>query len=814
MNDKSSKAQKFGRRKLLRNSVGVGGALLVGGRIRPATAAQQPYFYAYADKTSVALGGNIVIHYLTNQPQFHISVYRQGTSLSLVSTSGPFSSVVQTDAVLAQASLNPTHPAHDFQWPSTTASPQSAPVQVSVPTTWIPGVYVLMFTASDAKGNATVAPTTTSAWAPMAQCLVVIRRAPSSTPPAVMYKLPLFTYCAYSTSGGFGLYYAPVTDTAPDGAGGTHSGWRVTLRRAGCGTGGDTWFATQGAFENDVIDGSSPFNCFAHWDAKMIAWLEDPSRYPAGTLDYCTDVDLHDKPQLLSGTRLLVSAGHDEYWSSAMRDQVEAFIARGGNVAFFGGNTSYWRVYCASDGVDKTTTDAFVCDKTWNGAYDNSIDGNDLWWEPQTKPLDPSTPPMPLSNRPENTMTGVSSRNAGFVVQSSNGPGYTTQLTEEWVFANTGLTDLAIIGGDDHLINYEADGAAYGPQQTPGVAGAPLTPWTADKTPSTFRILGYAVIPAGWAQPDREAPPSLKYLATMGYFSKVGTVFNAATTEWPRVLTGGTTGAAAVSQITTNVLRGLDSGRVVQCAGDCNGDGITDIVLRHPVSGAVSFWYCSGGSVSSSRYSDYHYQQQPGWNLVAVADFNGDGGIDYVWYASATGQIVFWYTDGINVLGGAQVARSQDPAWTLVSAADFNRDGHCDLIFQNRSTGQMAVWYMNNTTVLGGEFVTPTQDPAYTLICATDLNHDGKPDLLFHNRTTGQATVWLMTSGVAYTDGHFLSATTAPGWNIVAAGMFGIGGATTAQILLQNLQTGALQVWTLASDGHTVLGQVTLTLRP
>ena len=48
---------------------------------------------------------------------------------------------------------------------------------------------------------------------------------------------------------------------------------------------------------------------------------------------------------LLGGYRsLFLSVGHDEYWSSAMRDTVEGFIGRGGHAAFLSGNTSFWQV--------------------------------------------------------------------------------------------------------------------------------------------------------------------------------------------------------------------------------------------------------------------------------------------------------------------------------------------------------------------------------------------------------------------------------------------------------------------------------------
>jgi hypothetical protein len=45
----------------------------------------------------------------------------------------------------------------------------------------------------------------------------------------------------------------------------------------------------------------------------------------------------------VDGYRLLLSVGHDEYWSGPMRDTVEG-SSPGGNVAFFSGNTSFWQV--------------------------------------------------------------------------------------------------------------------------------------------------------------------------------------------------------------------------------------------------------------------------------------------------------------------------------------------------------------------------------------------------------------------------------------------------------------------------------------
>ena len=65
----------------------------------------------------------------------------------------------------------------------------------------------------------------------------------------------------------------------------------------------------------------------------------------------CLNADLEEHPEVLDDASLYLSVGHDEYWSKGMRDTVEAFIARGGNAAFFSGNTSLWQVRLEDDGT-------------------------------------------------------------------------------------------------------------------------------------------------------------------------------------------------------------------------------------------------------------------------------------------------------------------------------------------------------------------------------------------------------------------------------------------------------------------------------
>ncbi len=65
-------------------------------------------------------------------------------------------------------------------------------------------------------------------------------------------------------------------------------------------------------------------------------------------LGYATDTDLHADPHLLDGARAVVTLGHDEYWTTAMRAAATAARDHGVNLAFFGGNEVYRHMRFAS----------------------------------------------------------------------------------------------------------------------------------------------------------------------------------------------------------------------------------------------------------------------------------------------------------------------------------------------------------------------------------------------------------------------------------------------------------------------------------
>jgi hypothetical protein len=255
------------------------------------------------------------------------------------------------------------------------------------------------------------------------------------------------------------------------------------------------------------------------WEHGLMAWL----RANAVDADYCSNLDLHDGVEVLSGYRLLVVNGHDEYWTKEMRDTVETFTRRGGNVAFFASNTAWWQIRLEDD---KRT---MVC-------YRDALADPMSTVDPERVTVEWSSAPV---NRPENTMTGLSFRRGagawGPAMPLMRRESYTARFTDHWVFDGTGLADGDLFGRG--CLGYETDAADV--EERDGVPRATGR----DGTPPSFVVLATADL-SHWARYGQGGA------ATMGIFtSGAGTVFNTGTLNW-----GGALDDPVVDRITRNVL--------------------------------------------------------------------------------------------------------------------------------------------------------------------------------------------------------------------------------------------------------------------
>jgi hypothetical protein len=258
---------------------------------------------AYPASASVAPGQRLVLHVSTDAACFRVRFYRWGDGL-LPMQHSPWLRGREAPARGAD---------DDWAWP---------PYTFDIPADWPSAVYIAHL---EQAGGAPAELAATRAAA-----LFVVRGTGRN---AMLYKIPLATYHACNRSGSGGFHVGQPRSHAPPGA-------RISLRRPGGGIGGDSW----GAPGHD--DGSPPRHGFAHRDAPFIGWLLRHGYQP----EFCTDLDLHHDPGLCRRYRLMLSAGHDEYWSEPARNQVEDFVEQGGKVAFFSDKLCWRHVQVVDDG--------------------------------------------------------------------------------------------------------------------------------------------------------------------------------------------------------------------------------------------------------------------------------------------------------------------------------------------------------------------------------------------------------------------------------------------------------------------------------
>ncbi len=304
-----------------------------------------------------------------------------------------------------------------------------------------------------------------------------------------------------------------------------------------------------------------------NWERRFVAWAEANGR----PIDVAVNADLEFHPEILDGAIGLLSVGHDEYWSWAMRDTVDAWVEAGGHWGVFSGNTCFWQVRFLDDGR------SMVCHRGGARSTDRVADPSRMtgsWSDP-------------LIGRPENTTTGLSFTRGGYhrmghAVADGDGA-YTVHRPDHWALSGTGLGEGDRLGAERFIVAYEVDGCDLvtvdGRPEPTGLDGTPPDLTVIASAPARLisitderceapEALWASVDPPG----DLESTAAMLFgddrpehvdriaagHAVMAAFERgAGTVFNAGTTDWAYGLDPPDGPDPAVAAITANVLRHL-----------------------------------------------------------------------------------------------------------------------------------------------------------------------------------------------------------------------------------------------------------------
>lgn len=460
--------------------LGLAGVLV---QIDDAVAEETPSLFVegYAGRVSYMPEEELTLHLSTTAPTVAVEIARLGVR-PVVVWSSP--SVVGHEHPVPEDASS-----RGCRWP--------VAMSLNIPTEWRSGYYQVTMRVRDGGGKYVQRTTRTAE----ASCFFVLRPAEPGKNSKMLLQLSTHTYNAYNNWGGFSLY-------AYNGRGG-NQGHRVSYERP-------------------------PASQFSSWEQPFVEWAERNGY----VFDYATNGDLEFHPEMLKSYRLVLSVGHDEYWSAPMRDNLEKFIADGGNVAFFSGNTCCWQVRSEDNGQALTCwKQNYLWDPVY-GARGNYATLSSIWSHHHIK-------------RPENQLTGVGflwggyHKSHGQLMEASGA--FTVHRPEHWIFAGTNLKRDDSFGSKDTIVGYECDGC-----ELEWKDGLP-SPTHRDGTPDSFTVLGTA--PAQWHPDDcqwyDEWENGRKGHSVLGVYTRGGTVFTCGSTDWSHGLRGGD---AAVERITKNVI--------------------------------------------------------------------------------------------------------------------------------------------------------------------------------------------------------------------------------------------------------------------
>jgi hypothetical protein len=444
---------------------------------------------AYAAPQSIGLGENVAIRVSAAKGPVTLDLYRVGWyggvgARRIVSFPAAPASVLPCNTDLASGLVT-------CDWPDT--------FTIRTDSTWTSGAYLAKLTDAAKKSSYAV---------------FVLRDDKRGA--AILAKLATTTYQAYNSFGGASLYGTATPTYAPDSSFQYAPGSPLT-------------HAVKVSFDRPYAQGAGAGYLF-QWDAIMIRFLERNGY----DVSYATNVDIDQTPDILTGHKMLVSMGHDEYWSKNERDRIEAAVNTNGlNFGVFSGNVGYWHIRLeASAKGDAARTQ--VCyryvdsvhgsppDPLYQAGGDNS-DVTVRWRDP-------------ANGRPENALLGEMYS----VVQPIVTPQFVTN-PDHWALAGTGLQ-----AGDPlpALLGWETD------VRTPNsaCAGCPPPPGASDSFAQSAILDNYSMtqlIPADMQlyQPSPDG----------------GTVFDGESYGWVWQLGDTPLANPATQKITANVLDRLGS---------------------------------------------------------------------------------------------------------------------------------------------------------------------------------------------------------------------------------------------------------------
>jgi len=207
-----------------------------------------------------------------------------------------------------------------------------------------------------------------------------------------------------------------------------------------------------------------------------------------------------------------------------------------------------------------------------------------------------------------------------------------------------------------------------------------------------------------------------------------------------------------------------------------------DLVIANSASNTVSVLLGNGdGTFTEAPGSPFAVGKQP--SAVVIADFNGDGNLDFAVANKGDNSISVFQGDGTGAFTPfpkspfllPNVVASSELGPTAIVTANFRNQGFPDLAVVNENSNSISLLLASGNSSFDGTFTEATNSPITlgktpVAIAAGDLNGDAIPDLAVVNQADNTVTILLNNGDGTFTQsaGSPLATATTPAGVVIA----------------------------------------------
>ena len=216
---------------------------------------------------------------------------------------------------------------------------------------------------------------------------------------------------------------------------------------------------------------------------------------------------------------------------------------------------------------------------------------------------------------------------------------------------------------------------------------------------------------------------------------------------------------------------------------DFDGDGKDDVLLRHSTTNRWWLYAMNGkshvasksGPVKDAALRDDGLPDDADWKVAGAGDLDGDGKDDVVLRHATNGTWRWYRMNGRTVAGSGSMSLPAGSAWTFAGLADLDGDGKDGILLRNTSGTWR--WYQSPLVATPTHVATDlsTVIATWKLAGLGDLDGDGKDDVVLRDVSTTAANKgrWMVrvmngATSVAAKSGVAAGLTKVEAWEVPA----------------------------------------------